>query len=412
MQICTCRQQAVSLAVYSHLTKTSNLDGMRRMNFESFDTRGRLGLGEEERQSLELARSLCEQYAHSLKGWLFMQGGYGCGKTHLAVAIANFAIDIGVPTLFLTVPDLLDWLRYSYDSPSTSFETRFEDIRNIPLLILDDLGTQNATPWAQEKLFQIINHRYTQRLPMVVTSNQDLAEIEGRIQSRLQDAELVTMVQIKSPDFRLPTRDIAQQHVSTLSLLNHMTFGNFTMREWDRLPAEHMQSLENAFRAAQQFAEAPRGWLVLTGPYGCGKTHLAASIGNYRSAMGYPVVFWVVPDLLDHLRSTFSPNRSTSYDHSFEEVRLAPLLILDDLGTQSATQWAREKLYQLFNYRYIANLPTVITTANPLEELDPRIRTRMLDLRICQVNAILASAFRGGISPEKPRRTTRKPLTH
>jgi len=86
---------------------------------------------------------------------------------------------------------------------------------------------------------------------------------------------------------------------------------------------------------------------VLTGTYGCGKTHLAAAIGNFRDAMGEEVIFQVVPDLLDHLRATFSPNSSISYDSLFEQVRSTRLLILDDLGTQSATPWAKEKL---FNY--------------------------------------------------------------
>jgi DNA replication protein DnaC len=60
-------------------------------------------------------------------------------------------------------------------------------------------------------------------------------------------------------------------------------------------------------------------------------------------------------------------------------VKSAALLVLDDLGTESATAWAREKLYQLFNHRYNARLPTVITTAVPIEQLDPRLASRMLD---------------------------------
>src|SRR5664280_1545752 len=77
-----------------------------------------------------------------------------------------------------------------------------------------------------------------------------------------------------------------------------------------------------------------------------------------------------------HLRATFSPSSNTSYDRRFDEIRTAPLLILDDLGTQSMTPWVREKLYQLFNYRYNAELPTVITTADTLDEMDARIRSR------------------------------------
>ncbi len=94
------------------------------------------------------------QYAASLKGWLLLQGGYGCGKTHLAAAIANFAVGMGVPTLFLTVPDLLDLLRFAFDAEDITFEQRFEQIRTAALLVLDDFGTQSATAWAQEKLFK------------------------------------------------------------------------------------------------------------------------------------------------------------------------------------------------------------------------------------------------------------------
>jgi DNA replication protein DnaC len=106
-------------------------------------------------------------------------------------------------------------------------------------------------------------------------------------------------------------------------------------------------------------------------------------------------MFVVVPDLLDHLRATFNPKSSTSYDRRFEEVRAAPLLIMDDLGTQAATPWVREKLYQLFNHRYNAQLPTVITTADPLEDIDARLRTRMLDARLCAIHAITTPSYRG-----------------
>ncbi|HEY59027.1 MAG TPA: ATP-binding protein [Anaerolineae bacterium] len=175
--------------------------------------------------------------------------------------------------------------------------------------------------------------------------------------------------------------------------MSKYTFGNFSLREDENLPREDVESLRKAFMAAQEFAEDPRGWLVFTGPYGCGKTHLAAAIANYRAGLGHPPLFIMVPDLLDHLRATFNPNSSVTYDRRFEEIRTAPLLILDDLGTQATTPWAREKLYQLFNYRYHAELPTVITTAVPLEQLDERLRSRMLDTRLCRLFAITAPSY-------------------
>ena len=159
------------------------------------------------------------------------------------------------------------------------------------------------------------------------------------------------------------------------------TVYTFDLRQ-DKLDPEERTNLQRVYKACQEFAETPDGWLVLTGEYGCGKTHLAAAIANDLVARGQPALFIVVPELLDHLRATFSPTSHVRFDKRFEEVRTAPLLVLDDLGTENASPWAREKLFQLFNYRYNVRLPTVVTlhTANPhsgaLDEVEPRWQIR------------------------------------
>ncbi len=305
---------------------------------------------------------------------MLFYGSYGSGKTHLAAAIANFAVGMGVPTLFLTVPDLLDALRFSFDSEDTSFEERFEEIRNAKLLVLDDFGTQNTTSWAQEKLFQIINYRYINKLSTVITTNLSLDEIEPRIRSRLSDSELVANVEIKAPDYRQPLKDTSHHELSSLELMTGKTFGSFDDRARESLSADELKSLQKALKAAHVFAEKPKGWLVFEGTYGSGKTHLAAAIANYRASLGDPPLFVMVPDLLDHLR------------------------VLDDLGSQSATPWAKEKLLQLLNYRYNAEKPTVITVAKESIEqhqVDERIITRMLDEHICNYIVIHAPVYQG-----------------
>ena len=395
LQICSCRQGQVAQQIHQRLFSISNLDNLHHLTFENFQPRGRVGLGPWQADSLERAFNQAQQFGQKAEGWLLLQGGFGCGKTHLAAAIANFAVGIGVPTLFITVPDLLDALRFTYDNPESTFEQRFEEIRTAPLLIMDDFGTHNATAWAQEKLFQILNYRYINRSPLVVTTNLLLEQIEGRIRSRLEDPELVTRVFIQAPDYRRPTDDSTHSDLSSLAMHHEQTFSNWDDRQGENLTAEDRHSLEKALKTAIEYARSPQGWLVFTGPYACGKTHLAAAIANSRADLGQPPMLIGISNLLDHLRATFSSNSPVSLDRRFEEIRSAPLLILDALGEQSPTPWANEKLFQLIDYRHLNKLPSVMTTAKYLDELDPRILSRVQDTRLCTVCAITAPGYRG-----------------
>ena len=400
---CTCTQQKLEQQRAERLRQLSNLDHMAHMTFETFNPRGN-ALNPRQQDILQRAFGHALNYAHQPEGWLMIRGGYGSGKTHLAAAIANYRIRVGQPALLVVVPDLLDQLRAGYSPTSDlSYNQRFEQIRSHPLLILDDLGTESNTPWADEKLYQIFNYRYNARLSTVITTNCELEEIEPRIRSRLNSPDLVHIVGITAPDYRASGMDVNQSELSSLGLHLDETFSSFVVDRDDVEPDER-ENLHRVFRAVQEYARNPQGWLVLNGTYGCGKTHLAAAAANYQIGQRQTALFVVVPDLLDHLRATFSPQSPQSYDKLFEQVRRTPLLILDDLGTESATKWAREKLYQLFNHRYNARLPTIITTSQQINELDPRLRSRMLDQTRCQIWSILAPAYRGRTPRKKSRR--------
>jgi len=185
-----------------------------------------------------------------------------------------------------------------------------------------------------------------------------------------------------------------------------MTFDNFDYKRVNLLP-EQRDNLEQAFREALSFAQSPEGWLILQGVTGCGKTHLAAAIANYRRQAGKPALFMVVPEFLDHLRSTFSPESKISYDQLFERVKTAPLLALDDFGEQATTLWAREKLYQIINYRYNARLAMVITTRYSLEEIleqiEVSVSSRLVDIRISTPFNIIAPDYRGDLRPSQKK---------
>jgi DNA replication protein DnaC len=403
---CTCRAREIQAQRSETLKLSSNLTTLERFTFKTFRPEGH-SLSPELQTNLRRAYETALAYAQHPEGWLLLRGGYGCGKTHLAAAIANVALDKGAPVIFVTVPDLLDYLRAAYAPTSpTSYDRRFEEVRTAPLLVLDDLGTEHATPWALEKLFQLLNYRYMADLPTVITTNRDLEDMEPRLRSRLGDPELVQIATILAPDFRGAGVDHTESNLNTLALYTDMTLDDFDLRRGE-LDSEQVDSLERALAQAWAFADNPVGWLTFTGVSYCGKTHLAAGIANERARAGRPVLFVFVPDLLDHLRAAFNPQSPVTYDKRFEEVRRAPFLVLDDLGRESATQWAQEKLFQLLNYRYIAKLPTVITTMRRIEDLDTQLHTRLLDVSRCIVFSILAPAYRG----ERAAPRTTKP-TH
>jgi DNA replication protein DnaC len=390
---CECRRAQVDAERIAYLRR---LGGLETLADKTFDTFNPEGVHEGHRANLRMAYERCVAYADNPEGWLLITGGYGCGKTHLAAAIANTLIAQDRRVLFVTAPDLLDHLRMGYDlsqEEGASYSARFEMVRDVPLLVLDDLGIESPTPWAREKLYQVLNHRYNARLPTVITTNYDVGELEMRLRSRLSDLEVTQTIPITAPDFRKGVATDAANEVSDLDLYTHMTFDTFDLRR--DLAHEERDSLRFVLESAMRFADNPEGWLVFMGPYGCGKTHLAAAIANERVEQGREALFITVPNLLDHLRSAFAPNSHMSYDKRFQEVKTARLLVLDDLGTESATPWAREKLYQLFNHRYTARLPTVITTAYRIDELDPRLATRLRDQRLCRNILIKAPAYQG-----------------
>jgi DNA replication protein DnaC len=77
-----------------------------------------------------------------------------------------------------------------------------KEVKTAPFLVLDDFGEQTATPWAQEKLNQVINYRYNARLATVITTTRALDEIDSRIRSRLLDPKISIMFALKVPDYR------------------------------------------------------------------------------------------------------------------------------------------------------------------------------------------------------------------
>jgi DNA replication protein DnaC len=271
----------------------------------------------------------------------------------------------------------------------------FQEIKDIPLLILDDLGAQGSTQWAEEKLFQVINYRYVNSLATVVTTNLSITQMDDRLQNRMTDPLHSQVINLGAPS----NTDATGFGSIEPEMRARMTFENFDLGR-GKTPTEK-ETLSIALNGSRNFSKNPDGsWLVLKGRPGSGKTHLAIAVANEQINAGNHVFFAFIPELLDYLRYTFNPENRASYDERFDEVKNAPLLILDDYGAGGSTRWAEEKLYQLIVYRHNRKAATIITMRDD-KNLDEGLKSRLET-----PNLVMDFTLdRGNIEPEleKPR---------
>lgn len=390
---CQCLLRAHALRRVERLRDYSELGALARLTFENVEPGGREPYADA--ASFRKANEAAQVYAADPQGWLVISGPSGVGKTHLAAAIVNHALRQGRPAKFVFVPEFLDRLRASLDagkagpahpelaghpelvegprgrppgagSSGASFEELLALAAAAPLLALDDLGAQSPAPWADEKLRQVIAYRFDNRLPTVVTTRLAPEQMDEWLRTRLSEPSASRLFQIRAGAMNADLTDVGIE----ARLRKTMTFGNFDPRGGAGASVEQRERLREALRTAEAFAADPDGWLYLSGPTGTGKTHLAVAIAVTRMSRKQPVLFRFVPDLLDHLRRTFGPDSTTTYDRLFEQTKNAELLVLDDFGAQSWTPWAEEKLYQLIVHRHNAALPTVITSRVLLDDAD------------------------------------------
>ncbi len=174
------------------------------MTFETFETKGNSSLIE----ALNFARALAEG-TEGIR-WLTLIGKVDRGKTHLAVAICRRCLERGVAARYTFVPLLLKELRDGFElEGENSYRLMMNFICNVGLLVLDDLGVEKDSPWAQEQIQTIVHYRGINGLPLVVTSNKPLEEMpinpKHRIASRLQRESWCRVVALDVGEHRLST---------------------------------------------------------------------------------------------------------------------------------------------------------------------------------------------------------------
>lgn len=196
---CQCVLDRKRIEAITRLREMSGISDveLEQWTFEKFDvTRVMPQQGKSKAAVVSYMRKavdLVREFAENPQGWLILQGDVGTGKSHLAFAVANYRIQQAQAVYIAAVPDMLDVLRSAFNDEGDAFEKRFDLIRSTPLLILDDLGSEKGSDWANERLYMIFNYRYQKRLPMLITTNDSLAlgtKIDRRIISRMSEGSL------------------------------------------------------------------------------------------------------------------------------------------------------------------------------------------------------------------------------
>jgi DNA replication protein DnaC len=163
------------------------LPAFEEKSFETFEFR---------RPGMKPAYDAARTFANAPQGWLLLEGERSCGKTHLAVAIAQHCLSRGTPVVFTAVADVLDHLqaRFAPDAPG-GYDEEFERMRTAEVLILDDLRETQSPSWVAEKWLQLLDARFYGRRPTVFTT-RDLAGSAPSLWSKRWNGRLVQRVAV------------------------------------------------------------------------------------------------------------------------------------------------------------------------------------------------------------------------
>lgn len=136
--------------------------------------------------------------------FLTLLGPNGRGKTHMLTVMLNEAIRAGHSGLYLTTADFLDDLRDTFHPKADNAYSRvFDTAMRVQVLVLDEFDRYNPTPWAEEKIFQLVEHRWRngRELLTAFASNAEVSEIHPYIRSRMQD-HTSCLFTLQGPDMR------------------------------------------------------------------------------------------------------------------------------------------------------------------------------------------------------------------
>lgn len=159
------------------------------------------------KQMYNVGTKYCENFKKAKEEGLglLIHGNPGNGKTYLSNCIANRLISSYTPVISVSVNGLLQRIQKTYNSWGKEAEDGIlQSLANADLLIIDDLGTEQDTDWSRSKVYNIIDSRYRNGLPLIVSTNKSIKELKELYHVRTIDRllEMCTPLEIKTESIR------------------------------------------------------------------------------------------------------------------------------------------------------------------------------------------------------------------
>ena len=203
------------------LRKYSLMDKQfEQCTFENFE------VDETNKQFFNIAKKYVERFEDMKKEniGLLLYGPPGTGKTYLAFCIANELLNRLVPVIAISSIGLLNKIKETYKKYGDEGEVEIiNSLKNASLLVLDDLGAENSTDWAKEKIYEIIDSRYRDKKPIIITTNLSLEQLmekmagdDGVYRTYDRIIEMCTPLEIKGRARRVETAKAKQDLLKEL----------------------------------------------------------------------------------------------------------------------------------------------------------------------------------------------------
>lgn len=201
--------QQIRLEIWQEQQKTLKQQCARCFTWLPADLCGRLAERAFDHFAVEFqtdAYTVAWNFVQSPQGNLLFLGDCGTGKTHLAAAICNELCSRLIPCRFMTAQGLFDSIQMCIDEDS-SYQPLLDQAARAPVLVIDDidkvhLPIRTEGSFQIKTLFSILNKRYLQQLPTIITTNEDITPYIGvPAFSRLREGPLV-LIPMYGTDYR------------------------------------------------------------------------------------------------------------------------------------------------------------------------------------------------------------------